>query len=278
METVAIVLVILKVMVVIGIVIVYMYKEAQQLAIEKVDFTLPDWPEAFEGVKFLLVADMHRRHIPSHIRQQLQKESFDLIFLGGDIIDKKVSIEARRDDIRFLKTLGPCYFVWGNNDYHVDFRAFDMMLREEGVTVLDNRAVAFEAGDERLWLIGVDEVAFDRDQLHIALREMAHSGYEEGYRILLAHNPLIVDKLKPEHRIRAVFSGHTHGGQICLPLIGAVIANTGRLFPKMVSGLYSIVDGTAKIFITKGVGTSKLPLRLLAKPEINIITMKRDHK
>jgi predicted MPP superfamily phosphohydrolase len=260
------------------ILIGYMLWEAKQLDIKEQELILPDWPEGFDEVRFLFVTDLHRRLIPKHIRKELRQtiteKKIDLVFIGGDITEKRVSLQQVQDNIRFLSSLAPSYFVWGNNDYTGDYRALDIMLREEGVTVLDNRAVSFEAGQDRLWLVGVDECSLKRDQLSLALADIE----QPGYRLLLAHNPIIIKKITAEDQIKGVLSGHTHGGQICLPLIGPISLPPGSFFRKYVAGEYTLQHKQLKLFVSKGVGTSALPLRLLARPEIHILTMKSPRK
>jgi predicted MPP superfamily phosphohydrolase len=256
------------------ILIGYMLWEANQLDIKEQELTLSDWPKGFEGVRFLFVTDLHRRSIPEGIRNELRQliaeKNIDLVFIGGDITEKRVPLQKVQDNIRFLGSLAPSYFVWGNNDYSGDYRALDLMLREEGVTVLDNRAVSFEAGQDRLWLVGVDECSLKRDDLTMALADIE----PPGYRLLLAHNPIIIKKIKKEDQIRGVLSGHTHGGQICLPLIGPISLPAGSFLRTYIAGEYTLQEGQLKLFVSKGVGTSALPFRLLARPELHILTMK----
>lgn len=264
--------------IVVFIVMGYMLWEAKQLDIKEQELILPDWPEGFNEVRFLFVTDLHRRLIPKDIRKEIRQiitqKNIDLVFIGGDITEKRVPLQRVQDNIRFLSSLAPSYFVWGNNDYSGDYRALDIMLREEGVTVLDNRAVSFEAGQDRLWLVGVDECALKRDQLKMALADIE----QPGYRLLLAHNPIIVKKIKAEDQIKGVMSGHTHGGQICLPWLGPISLPLGSFYRKYVAGEYTLQQGQLKLFVSKGVGTSALPLRLLARPEIHIFTMKSPKK
>jgi predicted MPP superfamily phosphohydrolase len=244
--------------------------EAKQLIIQKQELALPDWPEGFDGVRFLFITDLHRRLIPKHVRQALLEEKLDLVLIGGDITEKRVSLKRVEDNIRFLSSLGPSYFVWGNHDYAGDYRALDTMLRDYRVTILDNKATSFESGSDRLWLVGIDECSLKRDQLNHALMDIE----EPGYRLLLSHNPIIIEKLKEQDQIKGVLSGHTHGGQICLPLLGPISLPPNSFYRKYVSGEFLLKNGSLKLFVSKGAGTSNVPLRLLAPPEVHIFTMK----
>jgi predicted MPP superfamily phosphohydrolase len=248
----------------------YMFWEAKNLYIRRQELYLPKWPIGFNGIKILFLTDIHRRTIPHSVRAELAREKIDLVILGGDITEKGVPMGRVAENCQFLSSLGPVYFVWGNHDYKVNYRELDILLRELKVHVLDNRAVSFESGDDRLWLVGVDDITVNRDNLKLALAEIE----SPGYRLLLSHNPSIVEKLTELEQIQGVLSGHTHGGQICLPFTGPIYSGKESVVTKYNSGEYLLYNGKTKLFVSKGVGTSKLPLRLLAPPELHILTMK----
>jgi len=124
---------------------------------------------------------------------------------------------------------------------------------------LENSAVMLQSRDgEKLALIGVEDMSKRRAKLEKALQGVD----ENAFRILASHNPKIVGRLRPEHRISLVISGHTHGGQIRLFSFG--------LYEK--GGLKS-VNGTA-VYVSNGYGTTTIPLRLGAPAETNLITIR----
>lgn len=250
--------------------IIYMIWEAKQLIIKRQELALPDWPKGFDGVRFLFITDLHRRCIPKDVRQELMEETFDLVLIGGDITEKRVPLKRVEDNVHFLSTLAPSYFVWGNHDYAGDYRALEIMLRDHRVTILDNKATSFESGTDKLWILGIDECSLKRDQLSQALAEVEDS----GYRLLLSHNPIIIKQLTDQDQIKGILSGHTHGGQICLPFIGPISLGPKSFYRKYLTGEYLLRNGEAKLFISRGAGTSNVPLRLLAPPELHIFTMK----
>lgn len=250
--------------------LIYMWYEAKTLKIDRRELYLPEWPQGFDGVKVLFLSDIHSRILPQWVRDELKQEKVDLIIIGGDLTEKGVPLQKVEDHISFLTSLGLTYFVWGNHDYQVDYRELDLLLREKKVTVLDNRAVSFESGGDRLWLVGIDDVSKNRDNLHLALADVE----QPGYRLLLSHNPIIVEKIKESDQIHGVLSGHTHGGQICLPFLGPITGHRNSVVSKYVSGEYYLPEGKMSLFVSKGVGTSHLPLRLLAPPELHILTLR----
>jgi predicted MPP superfamily phosphohydrolase len=181
------------------------------------------------------------------------------VIIGGDLAEKGVPFTRVEENIKKLTAIAPTYFVWGNNDYETDFRKLDTLLRESGVTVLDNTAAGLENDGDTLVLLGVDDFGLERDRIDLALKDAP-----EGYRLLLSHNPGIREKLQPEMEIPFILSGHTHGGQI-------------RLFgwgPREKGGLKQYPGFL--VFISNGYGTTTIPFRLGAPAETHFITLKRN--
>lgn len=264
---VASIIVILLVLIM-SVLVFYMNRTAKDVHIQQEELNLTNWPKGFDGVTFLFVSDIHKNLITQEIRDRLQKSQIDLVFLGGDIIERGVSLTQVREHVRFFCSLAPTYFVWGNHDYDVDPRALDTLLREEGVQVLDNRATAFEAGEDRFWLIGVDDISRAKDQLSYALMDID----APGYRFLLAHDPMIIQKIESQHQISMVWSGHTHGGQIRLPVLSKKIL--GPFYHKYVSGFYAFPEKGTTLFISQGIGTSHFPFRFGTQAEIHLFTLR----
>src|SRR5699024_7502556 len=107
-------------------------------------------------------------------------------------------------------------------------------------------------------LIGVDDYRLERDRLDLALNDCT-----EGFRMLISHNPGIIEKINKDHQIPVILSGHTHGGQI-------------RLFgwgPREKGGVK--IHSTITHFISNGYGTTFIPFRLNAPAETHILTLKK---
>ncbi|OLO42896.1 metallophosphoesterase [Alkalihalophilus pseudofirmus] len=236
--------------------LIHMYKEAYGNHVIEADITFPDFPRSFDGMRIFFISDLHFRVVDETIIQQVLGK-VDIVIVGGDIMEKKVSFSNVEKNITQLQQLGPVYFVWGNNDYEGDFRRLDAVLLEKGVQILDNTAITYENGGEKLILLGVDDVGCERDRLELAIQDS-----EQGFRILISHNPSIVEKLSEEHNISFVLSGHTHGGQI--RLFGFGIAERGGL-KKCKQTLH---------LISNGYGTTRFPLRLGAQAETHLITLR----
>lgn len=241
--------------------IIYMVKEAFANHVIYKEITFSDFPETFGEVKLFFISDIHKRVISDQIIQEVQRSRADIVIIGGDLAEKGVPFERIKENLFKLKTLGDVLFVWGNNDYELDYRYLDALLLDCGVKILDNTAAFFESAEgERLIFMGIDDISLKRDRLDLAL---ADAGTDEGFRIMVSHNPQVVSRIKNEHQIRLVLSGHTHGGQI--HIFGYSPYEKGKL-KKMKQ---------TTLLISNGYGTTALPLRLGAKAETHLITLKR---
>ncbi|WP_110112998.1 metallophosphoesterase [Bacillus sp. CGMCC 1.16541] len=237
----------------------YMWIEAKRNSVVHHNMTLSRFPKTFESLRIFFISDIHRRTIPDRLLHKI-KEKVDIVIIGGDLTEKGVPFSRVLHNIRQLKKLGPVYFVWGNNDYEVDYHELDALLLSEQVTILDNTAVKFESAEgESFDLLGVDDTSKKRAQLHLALQDCE----EESFKILVSHNPSIIHKVKKEDKIDFVLSGHTHGGQIRFFGIG----------PYEIGGLKE-VNGTT-LFVSNGYGTTAIPFRLGARSETHYIVISR---
>jgi predicted MPP superfamily phosphohydrolase len=236
-----------------------MYMEAHQNVIHSISLTFDEFPDSLGHVSIYFISDIHKRTISSSMISSI-KGKVDIVIIGGDLTEKRVPFSRVLNNIKRLKELGPIYFVWGNNDYEVDYHELDSLLLSNGVKILDNTAVSFESvNKEKLCLLGVDDFGTKRSRLDLALQDAEPN----SFKILASHNPDICHEIKPEHGIHLVLSGHTHGGQIRLGKWG--------LHEK--GGFKKI--NTTKIFISNGYGTTFIPLRFGVPAESHLLTISK---
>jgi len=222
-------------------------------------------------VRLALVADIHIG-TGGMGEQRLQKimdavaaEAPDAVVFVGDLFDDYSRYtEGNEAAIAGILALGalpdvPKYAVYGNHDLGGRGKnAFRTVLEEAGWTILVNQRAELLG----LNLIGSDELFYGTP----AIEPLIDSG-PERFNLLLVHEPDIGTSLTG---IDLQLSGHTHGGQVRLPLVGAlVLPPQGRIF---VRGLYQKPDG-GKVYVSSGLGMSTLPFRFGVVPEINIITL-----
>lgn len=237
----------------------WMLREAflNHVVTHELDFV--NFPASFGKVTIFFISDIHRRIISDKIIAEV-KDKAEIVVIGGDLTEKGVPFQRIIHNLTKLKQVGPVYFVWGNNDYEVDYKELDVLLMENGVKALDNTAAIFEseAGD-KLSLLGVDDLNQNRDRLDYALMDAAKG----SFKILACHYPNIVHKISPEHEISLVLSGHTHGGQI--HLLGYSPYERGKV--KKFKNL--------TLLISNGYGTTGIPFRLGAPAECHLLTLKK---
>lgn len=243
---------------IIAFIVIKMFRQAFEDRVLYHDMKMDNFPKSMGEIKIFFISDIHRRLIGENIITEVKKSHVDLIIIGGDLTEKGVPLSRVRENIQRLRTLGPTYFVWGNNDYETDYHELDAMLLAMGVKILDNSAVSFigEEG-ERLTLLGTDDLSRERDRLDLALSDAE----DDGFKLLVSHDPAIIEKIEEHHHISLVLCGHTHGGQI--RIFGFGPYELGGI--KTVKGL--------KLFVSNGYGTTALPLRLGAKAETHIVTL-----
>jgi uncharacterized protein len=237
---------------------VYMWLEAHHNKVTYTKLKFREFPKSFAEMSIFFISDVHRRKISKKIVNEVKGKA-NIVVIGGDLTEKGVPLARVAKNIRRLKEIGPIYFVWGNNDHEVDVHKLASLLTEEGVKILDNKAVIFQSEKgEKIALLGVDDVSKNRARLDLALLDAG----AEGFRILVSHNPAIVGKIQENHCISLVLSGHTHGGQIRFFSFG--------IYEK---GGVRKTNGTT-VIVSNGYGTTALPFRLGAPAETHLITLK----
>ncbi len=239
--------------------LLYMYRLANtnRLLVHHLDF--PDFPSSMGTLSIFFISDVHKREIDDELLEQVKGKA-DLVIMGGDLAEAGVSFERIEKNLAKLQKVGPVYFVWGNNDYELDYHQLDALMLRMGIKILDNTSIVLEsASGEKISLMGVDYYDGGRARLDLAIQD----SLEGTFRILASHSPGIMEKVKDDQRISLVLSGHTHGGQIRIFGLGQY--ELGKLSKK----------GNTKLLVSNGYGTSAIPMRLGAKPETHLIHLKR---
>lgn len=234
----------------------HMYKEAHLNIVRKHEFSFSN--TKFEKpLRIFFISDIHRRTIHPTILEKV-KEQVDLVIIGGDLLEKGVPIQRIDQNIKTLKSLGPLYFVWGNNDNEIEQNALFSIFQKWDVHILKNESSLMKHHQKNWTLVGVDDMNTGHADIDYALQDIE----ETEFKILVSHNPMVMDLVQVEHKISLVLSGHTHGGQI--RILG---------FGPYEKGKTHIQNGMIQI-ISNGYGTTGIPLRLGAKPETHYIVIK----
>ncbi|MEW6232118.1 MAG: metallophosphoesterase [Chloroflexota bacterium] len=264
--------------------------EPRWLQVTRRDILLPDLPEALEGFTVVQLSDFHLGpHVSAEdVRRSVRATNAleaDLIVLTGDFVYRSASygVPCARELASLRSRYGVCA-VLGNHDIWTDPDAVATSLTEAGIVVLRNERQALEVGGTRLWLLGIEDTGYTgflgsplgdfRAMWQKAAAALTHllKGIPDAEpRLLLVHNPDFTEML-PEGRIDLGLCGHTHGGQVRLPFIGAPVLPScfGQKYTSgLVRGLRTLV------YVNRGIGLISPPVRLNCRPEITILSLWR---
>lgn len=243
--------------------------EPRSLRLERLIFPIPDLSSHLEGFTIGVLADLHLGALVPvewgyRCASRLAALKPDLVVVAGDMTGEVTSAaEAQRLIDEALAPVKGAYGVLGNWDYF-HHPVPPNVKPQSTVKLLINQGVMAAPG---LWLGGLDEGIFRNPSVDKAL-----AGAPAGaVRILLAHQPDLADLVRPAHRVALQISGHTHGGQVRLPLVGPLMRVP--LGEKYFVGLSRAP--ACHVYTTRGVGVSQVPVRFMCPPEITLITLKR---
>lgn len=238
-------------------------------------------PDAFDGYRIAQVSDLHNAEFGDgnqRLLDMLREAEPDMIAITGDLIDsRKTNIAVALAFAEEAVRIAPCYYVSGNHEARVpEYRELKAGLEAAGVTVLDDARVEIEISGKSITIIGVNDPSFLADYLTsdaaVMDRKLSELSSEDtGFTILLSHRPELFDTYAA-HDMDLVLTGHAHGGQFRLPLIGGLIAPNQGLFPKYDDGLYS--EGNTNMIVSRGLGNSIIPFRFNNRPEVVLIELK----
>lgn len=237
-------------------------------------------PGAFEGFKIAHVSDLHNAVFGRENEKLLsliRAAKPDIIAITGDLIDSRhTDIDSALAFVEAAAEIAPVYYVTGNHESRLDFDEIEPRLIAAGARVLRNEAEDIGRGGERIRLAGIDDPSFIRTggtAEERAAAELEQLGDGGGtFTVLLAHRPELVE-VYAEYGAGLVLSGHAHGGQVRLPLLGGLYAPGQGLLPEYDSGLYSL--GETQMVVSRGLGNSVAPLRVNNRPELVIVTLSR---
>lgn len=234
--------------------------------------TVPNLPEEFTGFRIVHLTDLHYGFLVplALIRDVVRRAKElkpDVIVCTGDYVREKNSTREIDEVWPVLSELtapSGVYSVLGNHDHWADTPRSDYWLKRSG-QYLRHTAIRIERKGKGLWLAGAGDLLED----HRSLDELLGNIPDAECRIVLAHNPDTADT-EFSSRIDLMISGHTHGGQVNIPLIGAPVLPVKN--KEYSSGLTRSPQGH-KVFISKGIGWAIYPVRFNCFPEIAVLEL-----
>lgn len=251
------------------------------LQTEEFTFVSARLPESFDGYRIAVLSDLHGAVFGEDNAALLEKAAAakpDIITVTGDLEDR-----FRGHDPDWVQNLAgrlaeiaPVYYITGNHEWAIgEVPQLKKTLTEAGWTVLSNQSVTLERDGETILLAGIDDPNGYADQK--TPEELAAELYAEWgdpFWILLAHRN---NRFESQYSLLGAdltISGHGHGGMIRLPFTDGLLSVERTLFPSYTAGFYQANGET--VFVSRGLGNSGPSFRLFNRPQIAVVTLRRD--
>lgn len=249
--------------------------EPARLKVRRFEVPLSRWPDALDGLRLAVVSDLHAGapHVDERkierVVVKVNAQRPDLVALLGDYTDPSVAFgsavspEAAAERLGELSAPLGVFAVLGNHDWVHHGRRMHHALRHAGIEVLENDAVAVEHRGSVVWMAGLAD-ARERTALTSATLALVPSGQP---LIALTHDPDLFPSLRD--RACVTLAGHTHGGQLNVPLLRRRLAPSARGY---LGG--EVREGDGYMYVSRGVGTARLPVRMGVPPEVAVLTLR----
>ena len=260
--------------------------EPSSLTVRRVSLAVPGWRAEHRGLKVALLTDLHvgAPHMGlgklRRVVERVNAEAPDVVLITGDFViggpqdeggerggvagGTFVEPEPIAEELRALRATQGVYAVLGNHDWWFDGERVGRALEAAGLRVLENDAARVERGGRAFWLIGVADLWTRKPDVHGPLRKV-----EAGDAVILfTHNPDIFTGVPA--RVSLTVAGHTHGGQVNLPLFGRPVVPS-RFGQRFAYG--HVVEDGRHLYVGGGVGTSIIPVRFRVPPEIVVLSL-----
>lgn len=253
------------------------WREPASLRTTRYDLAVNQWPAACDDLRLAVLADLHvgsPHNDLERLRQVVRATNTakpQLILLAGDYViqgvigGEFVAPEAAASVLAQLRAPLGVYAVLGNHDWWLDARRVARALGGNGIRMLEDANVRLRSGECGFALVGISDFWEGPHDL-----QKAFTGIVPGTpTIAFTHNPDVFPEFP--HPVSLGIAGHTHGGQVALPLLGRPIVPS-RYGERFAAGL--IVESGQTYFVSTGIGTSILPVRFGVPPEVSIVRLR----
>jgi predicted MPP superfamily phosphohydrolase len=259
-----------------GLVLWSTWWEPSSLRVAEYRIEVPSWPVSDSDLRIALLSDLHVGspfNGLNNLRRVVEKTNAtrpDVVLLAGDFVILNVlgghfvPPEPAAEVLRDLKAPLGVYAVLGNHDWWFDHGRVARALSRVGIRVIDQQALRVSTDRYSFWLVGVGDLWEGDHSVKAAIEQVT----DDGPVLLVTHNPDIFPDVPA--RVSLTMAGHTHGGQVYLPLAGRLVVPSlyGQRF-----AIGHIVEGGRHLFVTPGIGTSIVPVRFMVPPEISVLQL-----
>ena len=239
-------------------------------------------PKDFDGLKIVHFSDLHyNRAIDikkvKSIIEEINLINPDIVVFTGDLIDKDAKLN-NNDYTELSKLLENInskygkYAILGNHDYQKDKEEIIKIYNNSDFKYLDNsNDIIYSKNNQKIFIGGINTVTHHQDDLDKAMT--INNEEDADYKIILVHEPDITDDIVKDYQVNLILAGHSHNGQVRLPIIGAIYTPP---YAKKYYDNYYNVDGT-NLYISSGIGVSTVNYRLFNHPSINFYRINKDN-
>ena len=270
-------------------ILMYLYKKYNVNTLEVTKYVVENKkvPKEFDGYNIVQISDLHSKLFGENNKKLIQKIKSlnpDIVVVTGDLIDgENNNYNVALDFMKEISKLYRVYYIIGNHEqkslikkYKDEYKDYFNKLHQIDFVNLDNNKVEIVKGDSNINLYGLTvpyscyKYLFDNQETTSIdidfLEEKLGKVDREQFNILLAHTPFYFDEYE-KWGADLTLCGHVHGGIVRLPLVGGLLSPDRKFFPKYDLGEY--IKNKSTMIVSKGLGGSKVLIRVNCKPEIN---------
>lgn len=232
-------------------------------------------PVSFQNLKIVQFSDTHigyHYHLADleKLVAKINHEQPDIIVFTGDLIDQPNTFHFPQQLSNVLKELqAPLgkFWVYGNHDHGgYGTETVQLIFEHANFQLLKNSHTYIQKDEDHIVIAGIDDVILGQPNVEKAIASANH----QLFTILLAHEPDYAD-IAVQFPVDVQLSGHSHGGQVRFPFIGHLY--TPAFAQKYISGKYTLNNGNFSLYVNRGIGTTRMPLRFMCIPEVYVFTL-----
>lgn len=236
-------------------------------------------PKGFSNFKMIQFSDTHIgfQYDLTQFEQlvnEINALNPDIIFFTGDLLDNPNKFNEHNHVISLLQRLKAPFgkfAVYGNHDHGgYGSTIYKNIMEQSGFQILLNRSQSINILDgSKIQIAGIDDAMLGKPSIETSILNVS----KDDFTILLSHAPDYADEAALHEQFHLQLSGHSHGGQVQIPFFGALV--TPPFAEKYIEGFYEIGNhAPLLLYVNRGVGTTRIPFRFLAKPELTVFTLK----
>ena len=241
-------------------------------------------PTSFDGLKIVHFSDLHYTRIITKERvndivEEINLINPDIVVFTGDLVDTD-KVLTEDDKIFLIESLSNInstygkYAIYGNHDIANNSENIIDIYNKSNFKILDNDYdIIYSKNNDKIFVGGLNSVSHELEDINKVMSYYDSNDSTNTYNIILLHEPDYADNIVNSYdNINLIFAGHSHGGQVRLPIMGALY--TPQNGHKYVKGYYDL-NGTS-LYVTSGIGVSRYNFRLFNKPEINFYRLNKE--